>query len=176
VISNMARYTTHDLKKDKDTITKIDIHEHRSKLKEKAFRKKELKVDKKSLFMDPIVELDDEQSKQFEMMTEFCRLMSRCPSCKTYVVLQNFSSTPDGGIRGLCSDCLNYITDESKQAKDFVTWLNTKVLEDYGLSFSDGFPKLLKHERKENWCRDCKAYHTTMQFYDYRDTDKRKIE
>lgn len=143
--------------------------------KERAYRKLDLKVDSKSLFMDPIIELSNEQAAKFEEMLDFCRNISRCPICDAagekhkYINLGAFHSAPDnGGIRAKCSNCLGIVSDDSQQARYWVRWFNSTILDEYGLSFEDGFPKLLKHEIQGNWCHNCKAHHTTMQYYDYR--------
>lgn len=140
-----------------------------SPLKERAHTKYNLKVDKYTKFNEPIIELNDEQAQKFKEFETYCRLNRKCINgCKGYINLRNFSSNDDDEIRAICAECLNYTVDSSFQAKEYVRWFN-KILEDYGMTFKEGFPKLMKHEVKGRWCKDCNAHHTTMEFFDHRD-------
>ena len=138
-------------------------------LNKKKYIKNDLKVDNKSLFMDPIINLtSDQQAAKYQEMVDFCKALSKCLQCKKKTIdLEKFCSTPDGGIRGLCSDCLNYVTDDTQYSKSLVTWLNS-VIGDYGMNFENGFPKLTQYEQKGKWCSDCQDYHVTIQTWDYR--------
>jgi hypothetical protein len=149
-----------------------DEYKHRSNKLERAFTKQDLKVDKTKLFLDPIIELNDEQNKRYEALLDFCRDMSKCVNgCKGYIKLTNYSATPGcTGIRARCGECINYTTDESKQARDHAEWLNS-VMQEYGMDFQEGLPKLVKHEIKGRWCANCRQNHNYIEWYDYRPDD-----
>lgn len=148
----------------KDKIIKIDeTAKAYSPIKERAFKKHKLKIDRSDSFKDPIIRLTDEQDRKFMQFRKYCHLINKCIYCQTYISLQNFSSNDDNEITALCADCLQYMIDGSAQAKEYVIWFNN-ILKDFGMSFSDGFPKTMQHERRGKWCINCKDYHTTMEF------------
>ena len=153
----------YNIKKDKVIkITNTSTKSY-SPLKERAYKKLKLKVDRHTSFNDPIVVLTDEQDEKFAQFRSYCHLINKCIYCQTFISLENFGSNDDNEITALCADCLNYMVDGSSQAKDYVIWFDN-IIKDYGMTFKDGFPKMMQHVKKGKWCKNCNAYHTKMEF------------
>lgn len=142
-----------------------NFHKNESKQKERAFRKHRLKLDNKKAFADPTIFFTEEQYIKFEEFRRYCMNISKCiHGCKGYISLEhNFCSNDNNEITALCADCMQYSIDSSNTAKEYVIWFN-KILEDFGMSFKDGFPKLMKHELIGKWCSNCNANHTKMEY------------
>jgi len=138
--------------------------------KERAFRKLNLKIDRFDEFNIPTVELTNEQMAKFDEFRKYLNIIRKCPRCKTYVGMLNIYCNEDYELRGKCTDCMEYITDGTREAKDYSEWFHKLIMDKYGMSFiNDGFPHLLKHEVRGKYCSDCKNYHTTMEYVDLRD-------
>ena len=160
--------TKMDIRMKINTGASKNNHHNLSVLNKKKYNKKGLKIDD-NLFMDPIINLtDDKQAEKYHEIVDFCKGMSKCLQCRKDIDLARFCSTPDGGIRALCPDCLNYVTDESQISKDLVRWFNS-LISDYGMNFENGFPKLIQYEEKGEWCKDCQDYHVTIHTWDFRE-------
>lgn len=141
-------------------------------MKERAFRKLDLKIDRFEEFNIPTVQLTNEQMEKFDKFRfEYLNILRKCPRCKYYVHMLNVYCTDDYEFRGLCTECMEYVTDTSKDFKEFAKWFDDILQSKYGMTFKDGFPKLLKHEVQGKYCVNCKAHHTTMQYVDLRDND-----
>lgn len=146
-------------------IIKIDTRdiETYSPLKERAHRKYNLGIEKTEAFTDPTVFFTNEQAAKFYEFVDFCRVLRNCLVCRQKITLRNFHSNDDNEIIARCDNCLNSIVEASPPAKEYVVWLNS-IIKDYGMSFTEGFPKYMKQELIGKWCKDCNAHHTTMEY------------
>ena len=157
--------TKGDYERDIMTI-KIDTHKKSSPLKERAYKKLVLKVEDN--FENPIIQLDDEQDKKLDDFRDYIRKINQCLYCKKYVPEINFHASDDyTELKALCMDCMMYIVDSSQYVKDFIKDFQ-KIISECGYDFKDGFPEMLKHEKRGKWCKDCNDYHTKMEFINFR--------
>lgn len=160
-----------DLNKTNNTnIIKIDTREKFSPNADRKFKKYDMKINRSDSFKDPIIDLTQEQFEKMDQFLKYCRTINKCIYCQKYInVEHNTFSNENNAIVMQCGSCLNNMIDESQKGKNYVIFIN-KFLKEYGLSFVDGFPKLMRRTFMGT-CTQCITVHEKemIEYIDLRD-------
>ncbi len=120
------------------------LRDDSAKRANKRFYRETFEKDKPS-FTDSFIELKDE--KKLDRLNEFhdyCLLIGLCSHCNKRIGLTHFRANEYNEIVMECKDyCLSTTIEASAKSKDYVIWFN-RLLADYGLAFTDGFPVGIK--------------------------------
>lgn len=165
-----CKYDNTTATKNKNEPIKIDTSmSERTKKHDKEFNKKTIGKEKPT-FTDFIIEIDNEQDcNKMINFIEYCHLIEKCVHCFKKVPFENFKSNDYNEIEIFCSRCYTINVDDTKQSKDYVRWYNNLV-EVYGISFKDGFPKAMRAEWGDK-CDNCGGKHNGggYEFYFFED-------
>lgn len=147
-----------DKPKNKNEPIKIDSTKRKGKkTDDKLFIKSAFGKEKIS-FIDFVIDITKKQSDKLEKFVDYCHLLDKCVNCNKKINLEFFKSNEYNEIVMECYYCKCTMIDGTKQSKDYVTWFNTDILENYGVSFKDGFPKAVKAEYGTK-CSHCGGSH-----------------
>lgn len=143
------RYSV-DSKKPIHINTKPDYSEENTfRAAEKRDRKLAYDKDKsKDKFKNITVWITWEQGQRLDQFIAYCKKFV-CFHCLKKVAIDNFYSNTQDELVLLCHRCNSISIDGYKESKEWVHWFND-ILKDYGMSFMDGFPKIIMTKNKSN--------------------------
>lgn len=106
-------------------------------------RRKEVFEDKaKNKFQNVTVKITPEDGDKLDEFIQYCQNQIMCYYCMKKCSGEYFISNDQDELVLTCPHCNNITIDGFQKGKDYVKWFNN-ILQDYGMTFKDGFPKLV---------------------------------
>lgn len=135
---------------------------------ERAFRKQDLKVSRRDTFKEPIIDVTEKQITRLRQFINYCESNTKCVNCNGDIGVSSYHSNDDNDLVIKCENCLYNLIDSSKETREHIIWFNN-ILDGYGMSFKNGFPKLIRYpfmgKRKEYGMM---IDHKQVEFIDFR--------
>jgi hypothetical protein len=124
-------------------ITKIEDKVYgAAKNVEKKYRKLAYEDKAKDKFQNITVKVTWQQGEKLDEFIAYCQNVLMCFSCMKKSGVEYYKSNEQDELILSCPHCCNITIDSSTQSKQYVKWFNS-ILENYGMNFIDGFPKLI---------------------------------